>query len=91
MSYSQKRGSMTPAANAKSPTRNSEVGSIFSGGPLSVTGPLRNSLPEDLIKQEVAQKKLKKRLQLKNLIVTKFKNKYCVSAVQDNNLNSFIE
>lgn len=40
---------------------------------------------------EVAQKKLKKRLQLKNLIVTKFRNKYCASVSDEDDLNNFIQ
>ena len=43
------------------------------------------------MKNEILQKKMKKRLQLKNLIVTKFTNKYCVSAQYDEKLNLFIK
>ena len=44
-----------------------------------------------MVNSDVAQKKIKKRMQLKNLIVTKFKNKYCTSLDSSDNLNKLID
>ena len=44
-----------------------------------------------MVNSDVAQKKIKKRMQLKNLIVTKVKNKYCTSLDSSDNLNKLID
>lgn len=80
--------------------------SVF-GGPLSMKGGLLSENPKNSMSKldgvklaplnlnsEIAQKKLKKRIQLKNLIITKFRNKYCVSienSSQQNQLNDYIQ
>ena len=66
-----------------------ETASVF-GGPLNIKGSVSKSFAGDAMKNEIAQKKLKKRLQLKNLIVTKFTNKYCISALYNEKLNLLI-
>ena len=43
------------------------------------------------LNSDVHQKKLKKRIQLKNLIITKFRNKYCISIDYSNTLNDYIQ
>jgi hypothetical protein len=48
-------------------------------------------MADEAMKNEILQKKLKKRLQLKNLIVTKFKNKYCLTAEFDDKLSRLIQ
>ena len=75
------RNSSTPM-DARRP---SETGSVF-GGSLSIKGGVNNAM-----QNEILQKKLKKRLQLKNLIDTKFRNKYCLSAEIDESLNKLIQ
>jgi uncharacterized protein YqgQ len=40
---------------------------------------------------DLLEKKMKKRLQLKNLILTKFRNKYCVLMSSDDSVNTFIQ
>ena len=67
--------------------RPSETGSVF-GGSLSIKGGVRK---DDAMQNEILQKKMKKRLQLKNLIMTKFRNKYCMAAEFDENLNKLIQ
>lgn len=73
--------------------------SVF-GGPLSIKGGLLSENPkksQDVklaplnLNTDVAQKKLKKRIQLKNLIITKFRNKYCISIDYSNSLNDYIQ
>ena len=81
---------MQNSRNSTSPMdarRPSETGSVF-GGSLSIKGGVRQ---DEGMQNEILQKKLKKRLQLKNLIVTKFRNKYCLSAEFDEKLNRLIQ
>jgi hypothetical protein len=86
----QSRNSV-PSNNISLPetTKNSEINSVF-GGPLSIKNSNSISLAGDSMKNEIIQKKLKKRLLIKNLIVTKFRNKYCITAINDEKLNSYI-
>ena len=47
--------------------------------------------PNTSLNQEQAFKKMRKRLQLKNLLVNKFRNKYFVTAYQGDELNHYIQ
>jgi hypothetical protein len=84
---------MQPADQANTPeiSKNSETRSVF-GGSLSIRGTGPEKLYEnDPARQSIYQKKMKKRLQLKQLILTKFKNKYCMDVDLDESVNVFIQ
>lgn len=46
---------------------------------------------EQVPTSELLEKKMKKRLQLKNLILTKFRNKYSVQMSSDDEINTVIQ
>ena len=54
------------------------------------TSQLKPVDPNSTLNQEVTFKKMRKRLQLKNLLATKFRNKYFVTAYQGDELNLYI-
>lgn len=77
------KGSLQPTLNTVSPSNNNSKltlhDSIEAGQPLSGK------------KQAVIVKKVQKRLQLKNIIILKFRNKYACTIDIEDELNKFIQ